>query len=60
VLNRIKKVIRAVAVLEHIGSPAARQFLQVLAEGAPAAHVTREAQAALGRLAGEGIYRRGE
>jgi hypothetical protein len=42
--------LRAVEVLEHIGSLEARQVLRTLAEGAPEAHLTREAKAALDRL----------
>lgn len=42
--------LRALEVLEHIGSPEARQVLQTLAHGAPEAMRTREAKAALGRL----------
>ena len=42
--------LRAVEVLEHIGSSEARQLLQTLAEGAPQAILTREAKAALERL----------
>ena len=41
---------RAVEVLEHIGSPAARKVLQALASGAPQARLTREAQASRERL----------
>jgi WD40 repeat protein len=41
--------LRAIEVLEHIGSPEARQVLRTLAEGAPAAMLTREAKAALER-----------
>jgi WD40 repeat protein len=44
---------RAVAVLEQFDAPAARQLLQALAKGAPAARLTRDAQAALRRLAGK-------
>jgi hypothetical protein len=40
---------RAVEVLEHIGTPEARQLLQALADGAPGALVTTSAQAALKR-----------
>jgi hypothetical protein len=40
---------RAVEVLERIGTPAARQVLRELAEGAPGALVTTSAQAALKR-----------
>jgi hypothetical protein len=43
--------LRAVEVLEHIGSPEAQRVLQTLAEGAPEAMLTREAKAALVRLA---------
>jgi hypothetical protein len=42
--------LRSVEVLEHIGTPSARQLLRTLAEGAPAARLTREAKAALDRL----------
>jgi hypothetical protein len=42
--------LRALAVLEHLATPAARQALEKLAAGAPEARLTREAQAALGRL----------
>jgi RNA polymerase sigma factor (sigma-70 family) len=38
-------------ILEHVGTPQARQALQTLAEGAPAAWLTQEAKAALQRLA---------
>jgi WD40 repeat protein len=41
---------RAVGALELIGSPAARACLEELARGLPAARLTREAKAALGRL----------
>jgi RNA polymerase sigma factor (sigma-70 family) len=41
----------AVAVLERIGSPEARQALQALARGVPAARLTHEAQAAHDRMA---------
>jgi hypothetical protein len=42
--------IRTVEVLEHIGSPEARQLLQKLASGAAEARLTRDAKAALERL----------
>jgi RNA polymerase sigma factor (sigma-70 family) len=45
------RVLRAVEVLEHVGTPAARQVLEVLCQGAPEARLTREARAALYRLA---------
>jgi HEAT repeat protein len=42
--------LRAIQVLERIGSPEARQVLERLAGGAPAARETRDARAALERL----------
>jgi WD40 repeat protein len=41
---------RAVATLEWIGTPAARDWLRALADGAPRARLTIEARAALKRL----------
>jgi hypothetical protein len=38
-------------VLEHIGTPEAREVLKALAKDAPDARLTREAKAALERLA---------
>jgi hypothetical protein len=49
--TEIRQAVRAVAVLEHIGTPEARQLLRKLTEGAPDARLTREAKAALERLA---------
>jgi HEAT repeat protein len=46
--------VRAVEALEQIATPQARQLLQELAQGAPAARLTREARASLGRLAKRG------
>jgi hypothetical protein len=43
--------VRAVAVLERIGTPEARRLLEALAGGAPEARLTGEARAALLRLA---------
>jgi hypothetical protein len=43
--------VRAIQVLEHIGSADARLILETLAKGSPAARETREAQSALQRLA---------
>jgi hypothetical protein len=43
--------VRAVQVLERIGSPVAREVLALLAKGAPAARDTQEAKRALERLA---------
>jgi WD40 repeat protein len=42
--------LRAVAVLEHIGSAEARQWLDHLAGGLPEARLTREAKVSLARL----------
>jgi WD40 repeat protein len=44
------RVVRAVEVLEHIGTPAARDMLRTLAGGAAEARLTREARASLKRL----------
>jgi hypothetical protein len=46
------RLVRAVEALERMGTPEARQLLQTLAQGAPGALPTREAQAALDRMAG--------
>jgi hypothetical protein len=43
--------LRAVEALEQMATPAARDVLRVLAEGAPGARLTREARASLERLA---------
>jgi hypothetical protein len=45
------RAIRAVAVLEHIGTPEAHELLQSLAGGTPESRLTREAKASLQRLA---------
>jgi len=42
--------LRAVEVLEHIGSPGAKKVLETLATGAECARLTREAQASVERL----------
>jgi hypothetical protein len=42
--------LRVVAVLEDIGTSAARQLLAELAKGAPGARLTREARESLDRL----------
>jgi WD40 repeat protein/beta-lactamase regulating signal transducer with metallopeptidase domain len=43
------RLVRAVEILERIGTPQARQVLRTLAKGAPGTLPTREAEAALGR-----------
>jgi RNA polymerase sigma factor (sigma-70 family) len=43
--------LRAVEILEGIGTPRAVEFLETLAKGAPAARLTKEAKASLERLA---------
>jgi WD40 repeat protein/beta-lactamase regulating signal transducer with metallopeptidase domain len=45
------RLVRAVDTLERLGSPDARRLLRTLADGAPGTLPTREAQAALDRLA---------
>jgi RNA polymerase sigma factor (sigma-70 family) len=46
--NKLRDL-RAVEVLERIGTPEAKQLLEKLARGAPEARLTREAKAALAR-----------
>jgi WD40 repeat protein len=45
------RLVRAVEILERIGTPEARQILRTLAQGAPGTLSTREAEAALSRMA---------
>jgi hypothetical protein len=45
------RVLRAVEALEHAGTPEARRVLETLAGGLPDARLTRDARAALARLA---------
>jgi dipeptidyl aminopeptidase/acylaminoacyl peptidase len=45
------RMLRVLEVLEHIGTPKARQIIKGLAQGAPEAYLTREAKAALARSA---------
>jgi hypothetical protein len=51
------RAVRAVEVLERIGSPQARRVLAALAGGAPQAQLTVEAQTALERLAARSVPR---
>ncbi|HTU89709.1 MAG TPA: WD40 repeat domain-containing protein, partial [Gemmataceae bacterium] len=44
------RTLRAMAVLEHIGTAEARQVLKTLAQGMPEARITHEAKTALQRL----------
>jgi RNA polymerase sigma factor (sigma-70 family) len=44
------RVLRALEILERAGTADARQFMEELSKGAPGAHLTREAKAALQRL----------
>jgi WD40 repeat protein len=44
------RTLRAVEVLEHVGTPEAREVLRKLATGAPGSRITQEAQSSLERL----------
>jgi WD40 repeat protein len=44
------RAVRAVTVLEYIGTPASRRLLEAMTKGAPGAILTREAQGSLERL----------
>jgi dipeptidyl aminopeptidase/acylaminoacyl peptidase len=48
-VNRLR-MLRAVEVLEHLGTVEARRLLETLAQGAEEARLTQEGKAALGRL----------
>jgi hypothetical protein len=49
--GEVLRGVRGVEVLERIGTPEAQEVLEMLAGGAPEARLTREAKAALERLA---------
>jgi hypothetical protein len=44
------RVLRALEILEQIGSPDARQVLETVAGGAPGGRITEDAKACLKRL----------
>jgi RNA polymerase sigma factor (sigma-70 family) len=48
--------LRAVEILEHVGTSEARRLLEVLAAGVPAADLTQEAKASLERLARRSVF----
>jgi RNA polymerase sigma factor (sigma-70 family) len=48
--RELLRILRAIEVLEHIGSPEARQILGKLAAGAPGARVTEDAKGSVERL----------
>jgi hypothetical protein len=43
-------VLRAIAALERVGTPAARVVIETLAQGDPSAYQTKEARSTLARL----------
>jgi hypothetical protein len=45
-----QRTVRALEILEHIGSPQSRELLQTLAAGTPEARLTREAKGILERM----------
>ena len=49
------RLLRALEVLEHIGTPEARELLRTLAKGASGARLTQEAKASLDRLANRAV-----
>jgi hypothetical protein len=50
-LPKVVRHIRAIEILERIGTPEAREVLKNLTKGAPDARLTKEAKASLNRLA---------
>jgi hypothetical protein len=50
-LPTLLQAIRAIEVLEHIGTPNAKEILQTVTTGVPEARLTQEAKASLERLA---------
>jgi hypothetical protein len=53
------QALRAIEILEHIGTPEACTLLKALAGGAPEARLTREAKASLDRLSTRAVPARG-
>ncbi len=47
----VMQILRAIEVLEHIGTPEAKEVLDKLTKGAPSARITEDAKASLQRLA---------
>jgi hypothetical protein len=56
--DRLREV-RAIEVLEHIGTADAKEVLQMMANGAPEARLTQEAKASLERLANRPVDGKG-
>jgi WD40 repeat protein len=54
------RMVRAIAVLERIGTPPAKRTLKTLADGSPETRLVREARGALQRLANEQRPKRSE
>jgi Tol biopolymer transport system component len=52
------RMVRAVQVLEQVGTPEARRLLATLSGGAPGAVLTREAQASMARLGRQAVVPR--
>ena len=50
--------LRSVEVLEHIGTPEAREVITAIAKGAPEARLTQEAKASLDSLTNRSAYAR--
>jgi hypothetical protein len=53
------RTLRAIRVLEYVGTPEASEVLRALSGGAPEARVTEEAKEALDRLGNKGVGNKG-